>query len=461
MDESHHWLVSRDSSSLTDLFDKYKYDGHPMLWVLCLWLISKVTSNIIFVKIFQGLIAILIAIIILFKSPFRKRYNIFFIFSYYPLFEYGILSRNYAMTILFLLLFCIVYEKNRKLLLPFFLLGLVCNSHLFGLILSALLSLKILYDERQNLRNQLGSILLLIFMVIFALFTIKAPSDHYFYFDINNGLNLQALGKLVTIWWKAIVPFPDIWDSNLWNTNFFTSNYKKVSIPLILLSWSIPLFLLKRKSGYYMVFYFYAFTIFIFCLFTGLHLSQRVGGFLLFSLVALMWIEKKSIMGNIYILNISKKISSIFIHLFFIIQISSAGIFLYSDIIRPFSNAENIYNYIYHNIETETPIYAGLYCNYIGINNYGELNMHIASQPNEIKYCDWRILNINKNKSYLNQAIELMNSNAYQEMILLSPKEVIDFEVPMYRIQLLSQLENALVKNENAFIYLIKKDELK
>lgn len=458
MDESHHWLVARDSTSLIDLFNNYRYDGHPMLWVFCLWIIGKVTSKIIFVKILQGFISFLIALIFLVKSPFKKRYSILFIFSYYPLFEYGVLSRNYALTTLFLLLFCVFYEKNKALFLPFFLLGLAANSHLFGLIFSVLLAINILYNERLKLKTHSGAIIALLLMLIVAFITIKAPSDHYFYFDVSKGLDIQKLKNLITIWWKAMVPIPNLWNNNFWNSNFFISNYKQLSIVLVLLSWVVPLFVLKKKSGYYSIFYLYAFAIILFSLFTGLHISQRISGFLLFSLVVIVWIEKKTFQENNSIISLNKYVKSTLVYAFFFVQIASAGIFLTADINRPFSNTKNIYDFLLSNVGKDTPIYGGLYCNYIGINNYGTLNLQIISQKNETKCCDWRILNKNKNKSSLDQGIKLMNSKTYKKMILLSPEKIVDFNFSPYNIQLIGQIENSLVKNESAYIYRIKRE---
>lgn len=453
MDESHHWLVARDSASLVDLFHQYKYDGHPMLWVFCLWLIGKVTSNLIFVKLFHGIIAGLIAVILLFKAPFKKRYSILFIFGYYPLFEYGMLSRNYALTVLFLLLFCLSYKRNRSLLLSFFLLGLAANSHLFGLIFSVLLSLKLLYDERRHLTSHLAAMLLLLAMVSVAFITIKAPSDHYFYFDASKSLNVQKLGNVVAMWWKTMVPLPDVWSSHYWNTNFFTSNYKNSSLILILLSWGLPLLVLKRKSGYYGVFYLYAFALIAFILLTGLHTSQRIGGFLLFSLLVLIWLEKITVQEQPYIIPISQHAKSLMLYGFFLLQITSAVIMLVADINRPFSNTKNSYHFLNRHVEAGTPIYGGLYCNYIGINNYGSLTMHIIGQKETLNCCDWRVLNKNKDKDFLEAAIHLLETKGYKKMILLTHQELLDFNRLNYKLQLMKHLDNGLVKNENAYIY--------
>src|ERR1700744_6141503 len=40
LDEAHHFVVSRDSRSLGELYDNLRYDGHPRLWHALLFLIT-------------------------------------------------------------------------------------------------------------------------------------------------------------------------------------------------------------------------------------------------------------------------------------------------------------------------------------------------------------------------------------------------------------------------------------
>jgi hypothetical protein len=458
MDESHHWLIARDSSSLFDLFDNYQYDGHPMLWVFCLWILACFSSNIIWVQIFHAIIATCTVALILFKAPFKKRYCILFIFGYYPLFEYGMLSRNYALTIFFLLLFCLFYEKNKNLLGPFLCLGLVANSHLFGLIFSVLLATNIIYQEKKHLKIHLGAIGLFVIMAIVAVICIKAPSDHFFYFDLARLFNFSSLGTVLSMWWKAICPVPDLMSANYWNTNFFTINYKTLGTVAVLLSWLLPLFVLKRKSSYCFLFYGYAAFLMSFCLLTGLNVSQRVGGFLLFALVVLTWLEQKEYKENTAIITIHKTIKKLGVYLFLLVQMFSAGVFWIAEIERPFSNTKNIYNLLSEHIDEQTVVYAGLYCNYIGVNNYGDLNVYISSQDG-LKYCDWRTLKTNQGKVFWEEVLNLIRQDQYKNVLVLRTEKVVDFAYANYTIKLLGEFENGMVKNENAYVYVIKKNE--
>ena len=40
LDEAHHFLMSRDSPSLADLYYNLRYDGHPRLWGVLLYFIT-------------------------------------------------------------------------------------------------------------------------------------------------------------------------------------------------------------------------------------------------------------------------------------------------------------------------------------------------------------------------------------------------------------------------------------
>lgn len=296
-----------------------------------------------------------------------------------------------------------------------------------------------------------------VLLVSLAFVTIKAPSDHFFYFDSSNLLNFNSLKKISTIWWKTIIPVPDVVGSSIWNSNFFLNNFKITTLILALISWIIPLLVFNKKSGNYLVFYSFSIALMSFCLITGLHISQRIGGFLLFALLVLVWMEKKSNENNSPIIGVNNKVKPYLVYSFFIIQIISAGVLIFSDYKRPFSNSKNIHTYLSSNFDANIPIYGGLYCNYVGLNNYGDLNLHITSQSDEINYCDWRILNLNKNKSYFGEGFNMMVTKDYKEMIILSPDEYIEHKNTIYEVNKLGEIKGGIINNENAYIYLVKK----
>lgn len=119
-DETQAWLIARDSSSLTDLYENLKYEGHPGLWHLCLFLITKITRNPFAMQFFHILISTAIVYIFAKKSPFNLVQKTLFTFSYFSLFEYNLISRNYSLGILVVFLVCYLFTRRNINYIPTF-----------------------------------------------------------------------------------------------------------------------------------------------------------------------------------------------------------------------------------------------------------------------------------------------------------------------------------------------------
>jgi hypothetical protein len=104
MDESHHFLLGRDSNSLSDLYKNTRYDGHPILWNYLLHIITRFSANPFYIQLLHIVISSSIAYIFLKKTPFKLWFKIAFLLSYFMLYEYTIISRNYNLGVLFLFL---------------------------------------------------------------------------------------------------------------------------------------------------------------------------------------------------------------------------------------------------------------------------------------------------------------------------------------------------------------------
>jgi hypothetical protein len=133
LDEAHHFLLARDSSSLADLYYNARYDGHPRLWHTLLFVITHaLTTDPAAMQVLQGLISISVAFVFLRYAPFTLPVKIGVLFGYYLLFEYNLLSRNYALGLLFLFIVCTIFNSPRRRLLPNgLLMVLMCNTHVF------------------------------------------------------------------------------------------------------------------------------------------------------------------------------------------------------------------------------------------------------------------------------------------------------------------------------------------
>jgi hypothetical protein len=129
-DEWQAWLIARDSPSLAALFRNLRYEGHPGLWHLGLFLVSRLTPSPRGMQVLHLLVATGAVYLFLNYAPFTRLEKLLFIFGYFPLYEYCAISRNYGLGVLGLFAFCALYcapPPRRYLLLAFTLL-LLCQT---------------------------------------------------------------------------------------------------------------------------------------------------------------------------------------------------------------------------------------------------------------------------------------------------------------------------------------------
>ena len=113
-DEIQAWLLARDSASLFELFAHLKYEGHPGLWHLCLLPLSRITASPIIMQVFHLLIAGVTVYLFARYAPFNRFQKFLFCFGYFVLYEYAIIARNYALGLLFITLFCVLFRERYK-----------------------------------------------------------------------------------------------------------------------------------------------------------------------------------------------------------------------------------------------------------------------------------------------------------------------------------------------------------
>ena len=102
-DEAEAWMVARSSSTVLSLLHNSRYEGHPPLWYLVLYGLSRFSWNPDWMKLPNFLFAIVAVGLILTAFRLSLPVRLGLIFSYYMLFEYGLLTRNYMFGIVFLL----------------------------------------------------------------------------------------------------------------------------------------------------------------------------------------------------------------------------------------------------------------------------------------------------------------------------------------------------------------------
>ncbi|MEH2453404.1 hypothetical protein [Nostoc sp.] len=199
-DELNPWLIVRDSESLGDLIANIHYEGHPVLWYFSLALLRKIVDNPIIMQIFHLAITVVSVTVFCLYSPFNYQQKFLFSFGFFPFYEYLLISRNYAFSMLFIFAFCRAFS-SRKITYAYLaiLLGLLANSSAYGLLVSFSLLLTLLAEfsfdseHRQQYFSQSQkydlflSILIIIFSFILSIYIITPPTDSYLYGGLNNG----------------------------------------------------------------------------------------------------------------------------------------------------------------------------------------------------------------------------------------------------------------------------------
>jgi len=256
-DELQTWLVAKESKTIGELFHNIRYEGHPSLWFLILFGISKISDRFFFVQILHLSIATCAVSAFLFFAPFTKLQKVLFVFSYFLFFEFCVISRNYILGITLLFFYCVVYQKiPRNIILLSIILFFVCQTSVSGLIiaicLEAITSIELVFQKSREKRRARQKINIFIHFVIFFLgiaiffLTILPPKDFSFGGDWNFSLEAKRAAKTLTMIWKVFFPFPKL-SLHFWNTNvldfFFVGKLIEIIFSLLIFGFIIFLFL--------------------------------------------------------------------------------------------------------------------------------------------------------------------------------------------------------------------------
>jgi len=171
-DEIQAWLLARDSPSLVALWKNTRYEGHPLAWHFLLWVLARLTANPVAMQVLHGLLAAAGAFLFLQKAPFPLPWRAAWVFTYFPLYEYGVLARNYQLTALGFWAALALRQKPRWAGAA---LALVANSSPMGLLLAPPLALGM---RLKGFRLSKGGWFLLSLAWGFALWSCLPPPDY-------------------------------------------------------------------------------------------------------------------------------------------------------------------------------------------------------------------------------------------------------------------------------------------
>jgi len=230
IDEAQAFLIARDSRSLRELFANLRYEGHPPLWHLLLYGLTRFTTRPESMQVLHLAMAGASVYLVARFSPLPPLAKILFPFGYYPLFEYGVLARNYQLVMLLAFAFCALWTRRRTAYVRLaLLLGLLCLSHLMGVLIAAGLGAMLLLDacltgqgraaiRRHPLGFGLG-LLLAGGAAYLAVILLDPPADSGYAVGWNFTWAAPRAVETLSIFRDGLLPIPPrqvhFWDSHM------------------------------------------------------------------------------------------------------------------------------------------------------------------------------------------------------------------------------------------------------
>jgi len=216
-DEMQAWLIARASPDPLALLQNLRFEGQPGLWHLLLWPFARLTSDPVAMQGVQAVISLLVIWLVWFRAPFSRLEKTLLCASYFLAYEYGVLSRNYGLGVMFLFLFLAAHRLvARRPAVGWLLLGLAFNTHPFVSYVTAGVGGVWLWTERRRWRQHAGGLVLAAVLCAVAAAPVLRSEiilPGGWHFDGSPGHFVWYLG-LVS---RAFVPVADPGTWHYWN----------------------------------------------------------------------------------------------------------------------------------------------------------------------------------------------------------------------------------------------------
>jgi hypothetical protein len=298
-DELHVWFTAVESNNLRELFSNMGYQGHPPLWYLMLYAVSRLTRNPAAMQALHLAIAAGSAYIFLRFAPFSRLKRLLFVFGYFPLYEYAAISRNYGIGMFLLFCFCAACGAAKKnlfiLSLILFLFSMVnVYTFIITICLLAALGFKAATnpETRAVLIRRKWTILPCTAIVVLGLAAsgaVMSPkSDCLWNAKWITTIYPERLVQTAAVVWQGLVPIPQL-TLCYWSTNIVPQLSLQAIMGVVLLC-----FLLLSTANNRTVFVFFslsvgAMLVFEYVIYMGY--LRHAGHFFIVAIVCL-WLEK-------------------------------------------------------------------------------------------------------------------------------------------------------------------------
>ncbi len=470
-DELNAWLVARDSNSLVEMFQNIRYEGHPGLWYFCLFILKQVTYNPLIMQLFHLLLATAAITLFLKFSPFTPRQKFLFTLGYFPLYEYLVINRNYAIGILCIFAFCTVYQTRTKSYLPLaFLLLLMANCNAYCLFIAIALGVsliaeylwqrKISYYTRATTINKLTSLGIFLTGVIVSFLQLLPPTDSNLQggMQLNFQFNLHHLAASISRLWSSYILILVPGDSQFYSLSLFA---------LISIFIATFIFISLINKPVVALFYLIATAEIIFFTYVKFLGSPRHYGHLYIIFIAALWLASyypasNSLIPKIFFPSLVKFTKKYKKYLLITILFSQliAGLVAYSrDLFVPYSASRETANFIQKENLAEMFIVGSQDFAMSPLAGYLQRKIYY---PESQEMGSFVLFNSQRQEvdlaTVLNQVDRLLTEKQTDILLILNyPLE--ESVTNNLSLQPLTAFTNSLIYNENYYLYIVEYPE--
>jgi hypothetical protein len=211
-DELQAWTLARDNATLGSLMQSRRYDGHPPLWHLLLWGLSRLFTDPFAMQLLHLGICSATALLVSRFAPLRRAEKLALMAGFFMAYEYAVISRAYSIGVLALVAFAVLHTrapaKNR--FWQWLLLGVVVSVSAHGFVLGGCLAIWLLLHPSQwplNRTTLFGVIQFALAAGASLLLTLP-PADSGYAVGWTLYFSPAHLCRALATIWQAYVPIP-------------------------------------------------------------------------------------------------------------------------------------------------------------------------------------------------------------------------------------------------------------
>jgi hypothetical protein len=291
-DELQSWLIARSSSSLGEMRESMRYEGHPALWYLLLYGVTRLTQRPEAMQLLHVVITSACVFVFARSAPFPRWARLCFALGYFPLYEYGVVSRNYSIGILFLFAAAALLPRRRER--PWLLgvlLALAAQANAMALIVAAAFAGTVFLEPwvsragRAGVTAALKTLGLTAAGVLLAAMYVAPPADTGYADAWVLEPNRLRAERILGLFAKAMVlPTEREGLGDLWAAT--GSHHVAPLVSIVVISCMLP-WLLRRKVA--LIQFAAGTSLLLMFFYTKLDGSLRHHGFLFVNVVLALW----------------------------------------------------------------------------------------------------------------------------------------------------------------------------